>query len=86
MTALRELKMGRIGYIIYQLDSKLENVQVKEKGAFANHDELLDKMPKADAAYVAVDFQYSVSEGEAKRHKIILISWCPEGTGIKVSL
>lgn len=84
MTAFQELKKKSIGYVIYGLDPKLERVEVKEKGSFASYDDFLDKVPKNDAAFVVVDFEYSKGEGEAKRRKIILISWGPEGIGSKV--
>ncbi|MCX4775363.1 hypothetical protein [Streptomyces sp. NBC_01264] len=47
---------------------------------------LLENLPADEPRFVAYDFTFTKAEGEGKRIKIALISWCPEGTKIKLKM
>ncbi|WP_406326733.1 actin-binding ADF family protein [Streptomyces sp. NBC_00203] len=80
--AFQELKQRKVNTIFYRLNDDLSTIIPDTKGTWT-HDKLLDQLPKDGPRFVVYDLTFSKSEGEGQRSKIMLISWCPEGTPIK---
>ncbi|MEU8703159.1 actin depolymerization factor/cofilin-like domain-containing protein [Streptomyces sp. NPDC048680] len=80
--AFQELKTGKVNTVFYRLSDDLSTIVPDTAGTWT-HDELLEKLPQAEPRFVAYDLTFTKSEGESQRSKIVLISWCPEGTPIK---
>ncbi|MFB6580511.1 actin-binding ADF family protein [Streptomyces sp. NPDC056402] len=77
--AFKELKTKKTNTVFYRLSDDLSTIVPDYQGKLT-HDELLEKLPRNEPRYVVYDLTYSKGEGEVQRGKIVLISWCPEGT------
>lgn len=80
--AFQELKTRKVNTVFYRLSDDLSTIVPDSAGTWT-HDELLEKLPQAEPRFVAYDLTFTTSEGEGQKSKIVLISWCPEGTPIK---
>ncbi|MFF2512040.1 actin-binding ADF family protein [Streptomyces sp. NPDC058086] len=80
ISAFQELKSRRdINTVIYRLSDNLETVIPDSKGNLT-HDELLKALPAVESRYVVHDLLFATADG-TRQEKIVLISWCPAGTG-----
>ncbi|MEV7526648.1 actin depolymerization factor/cofilin-like domain-containing protein [Streptomyces sp. NPDC091371] len=83
ISAFQELKNKRtFNTLFYRLSDDLSTIVPDFKGTLT-HDELLGRLPQDEPRFVVYDFTFSKGDGEGQRTKIILISWCPDGTAMK---
>ncbi|MFD3788749.1 actin-binding ADF family protein [Streptomyces cyaneofuscatus] len=80
--AFQELKTRKVNTVFYRLSDDLSTIVPDYKGKLT-YDEMLDQLPRGEPRFVVYDLEFSKGEGEGKRSKITLISWCPEGTPVK---
>ncbi|MGW6981116.1 actin-binding ADF family protein [Streptomyces sp. NPDC054932] len=80
--AFMELKKRSANTVFYRLSDDLSTIVPDYQGKLT-HDELLEKLPTDEPRHVVYDLTYTTGEGEGKRTKIMLISWCPGGTKTK---
>ncbi|MFE2326891.1 actin-binding ADF family protein [Streptomyces sp. NPDC059385] len=81
----QELKTRKVNTVFYRLSDDLSTIVPDSSGTWT-HDELLENLPQDEPRFVAYDFAFTKDGGEGKRSKIALISWCPEGTKIKLKM
>ncbi|MFE5556695.1 actin-binding ADF family protein [Streptomyces sp. NPDC056544] len=83
ISAFKELKTKKAANtVFYRLSDDLSTIVPDYQGKLT-HDELLEKLPAGEPRYVVYDLTYSKGDGEGQRGKIVLISWCPDGTTVK---
>lgn len=84
-TTFQELKARKSNYVLYRLNDTLDEVIVDKAGTAETYDAFLELLPGDEPRFVVYDLAFTKGDG-AKRGKIVLISWCPEGTKIKLRM
>ncbi|MER5868039.1 actin depolymerization factor/cofilin-like domain-containing protein [Kitasatospora sp. NPDC002040] len=84
-TTFKELKAKKSNYVLYRLNETFDEVIVDKAGTAQTYDDFVDLLPRDEPRFVVHDLALTAGDG-AKRTKVVLISWCPEGTGTKVRM
>ncbi|PVF93127.1 actin depolymerizing protein [Serendipita vermifera] len=58
---------------------------VEEGSPEANYESFLDTLPEEDARWAVYDFDFDLGDA-GKRSKLILFSWCPDSTKMRVKM
>ncbi|KAJ5273512.1 hypothetical protein N7478_008637 [Penicillium angulare] len=70
-----------INYVLYEASAHDKKISVAESGNYENYAEFLALFKDDTPRYAVVDFEYDFPGGDG-RHKLVFITWVPEGAGI----
>ncbi|ODV60910.1 cofilin ASCRUDRAFT_76258 [Ascoidea rubescens DSM 1968] len=84
ITAFHSLKLGKkLKYIIFALNDEKTEIVVEKTSSSTDYADFLEDLPEADCRYAIYDFEYTISQGEGKRSKIVFFSWSPDDAKIR---
>ncbi|KAJ5480897.1 hypothetical protein N7539_006791 [Penicillium diatomitis] len=74
---LKETKT--LDYIVFVPDWHKKEISVAKSGKSDNHDEIVSFLTTDAPRYMVTKFTYDGPTGDEKRHKLVFITWVPEG-------
>jgi cofilin len=85
VTSYNELKLGhKYRYVLYKIADDNKSITVEATGApSTTYDQFVAALPKADCRFAVYDFEYTVSEAEGPRNKILFVAWSPDTSKVK---
>ncbi|KAJ6017950.1 hypothetical protein N7451_001329 [Penicillium sp. IBT 35674x] len=72
----------KLNYAIYEASAHDKKISVAESGKYTDYNEFLAHFKDDTPRYAVVELQYEFPGDDKPRHKLVFITWVPEGTSI----
>ncbi|KAJ5175375.1 Actin-binding cofilin/tropomyosin type [Penicillium canariense] len=72
----------KLNYVIYEASAHDKTISVAQSGKYQDYTEILSHFKGDTPRYAVINFKYDSPTGDAPRHKLVFITWVPEGASI----